>query len=131
MGIPRGNKHRNSNTAYFHDTQNCDIPDSTISTSTVYEFKAFGSSTAPLFRECFIMLPVIKHSLNSCPLFSQHVLGQTIQRYTLAKWPTVGMAVSSRRRKSLLRKGCTPTPFSRRHDWRCTIPSARSAPCNC
>ena len=40
------------------------------------------------------------------------------------KWPTVGMVngriggttVSSRRRKSLLRRGCTPTPFSRRCD---------------
>ena len=55
------------------------------------------------------------------------------------KWPTVGMVnggiggttVSSRRRKSLLRRGCTPTPFSRRCDWRCSIPSARSAPSNC
>ena len=42
-----------------------------------------------------------------------------------------GMTVSSRRRNSLLRSGCAPTPFSRRRDWRCSIPSARSAPSNC
>ena len=55
------------------------------------------------------------------------------------KWPTVGTVngriggttVSSRRRKSLLRSDCAPTPFSRRRDWRCSIPSARSAPSNC
>ena len=63
-----------------------------------------------------------------CPLFSQHVLGQTIHwQLPKERWPTVGTVngriggtkMSSRRRKNLLRRGCDTAPFSRRRDWRC------------
>ena len=62
------------------------------------------------------------------PLFSQHVLGQTIHwQLPKERWPTVGTVngriggtkMSSRRRKNLLRRGCDTAPFSRRRDWRC------------
>ena len=62
------------------------------------------------------------------PLFSQHVLGQTIHwQLPKERWPTVGTVngriggtkMRSRRRKNLLRRGCDTAPFSRRRDWRC------------
>ena len=95
-------------------------------------FKAFRRSllsivsTAPLFRECSIAPVLNNATFHICPLFSQHVLGQTIH-WQLPK-PTVGTVngriggtkMSSRRRKNLLRRGCDTAPFSRRRNWRCT-----------